>query len=228
MKKLSLVVFSLIIAAGTAFAVTELTTPEVYSWRYKIAIEVETPEGIKSGSAVRELRALKNNQELLPQVPPFNFEVVGEAIIIDLGERGKLFGLVGWRADLLGSFADVFEPHPRSFQSITTSLNHDVDLEPGTSRPFDREIWFVAFRDIEDPQSILTIEPEAFNEFFGDGVKLKSKTITIVDEPVSFGAVEDALSWIEYKRMGIGKWDPSRPDQAKYLTKNDLIQKGNF
>jgi hypothetical protein len=218
----------LVVGVVAAFALSEVIKPEVFTWRYKITVEIETPEGIKSGSAVRELRVLKNNREITPQVPPYNFEVVGEAVVVDMGERGTLFGLIGSRADLLGTFDDKFQSHPPSFRSMTTSLDYEAELELGITRPFERDIWFVAFEDIEDPQSIFTIKPEDFESFFGKGVKLKNKYITIVDEPISYGRVEQFLNWINFKRIGIKRWDPTKPDQAKYLTKNNFIEKGNL
>ena len=84
----------------------------------------------------------------------------------------------------------------------------------------------ISYKNTPLSQCIFTIKPAAFESVFGNGVKLKNKYITIVDEPVSFGKVENALSWIGKRPMGIGKVDPKRPDQAKYIAINSFIQKG--
>jgi hypothetical protein len=40
---------------GIAVAEAAEVTPLAGSWRYKMTVEVETPEGLKTGSAVREV-----------------------------------------------------------------------------------------------------------------------------------------------------------------------------
>ena len=61
--KFGLTTIVLVLVAGTAFAMSDYIVPS--TWRYKITVEVETPEGIKSGSAVREVRAWKNAAKLV-------------------------------------------------------------------------------------------------------------------------------------------------------------------
>jgi hypothetical protein len=56
MKKLTLVVIGVCALVGFAYAASELSSDnKTYSWRYKMTVEVETPEGIKTGSAVRQM-----------------------------------------------------------------------------------------------------------------------------------------------------------------------------
>src|SRR4051812_10059597 len=69
------------------------------TWHYKMTVTVETPEGIKTGSAVRAVTV-----HLVPrlslEVHP-TIEVKGEAVAVDLGRRGVLFALMrgGLRGD---------------------------------------------------------------------------------------------------------------------------------
>ena len=59
MKKLLIILGVLIIGGVTfAYAMSELNGNKSYSWRYKMTVEIETPEGIKTGSAVREVTIL--------------------------------------------------------------------------------------------------------------------------------------------------------------------------
>ncbi len=66
------------------------------SYRYRLAAEVETPEGLKTGSSVIEVNV---RQHISPggQVAESS-ESEGQAVIVDLGERGKLFVLLGSKA----------------------------------------------------------------------------------------------------------------------------------
>jgi len=62
------------------------------TWRYKMTVTVETPEGDRTGFAVREVM-VTTGIKLGPQSLP-NVKLRGEAIAIDLGERGTLFALL--------------------------------------------------------------------------------------------------------------------------------------
>src|ERR1700722_17123777 len=62
------------------------------SWRYKMTVTVETPEGVKMGSAVREVTRYRVFN--LTTKWTYRFKVRGEAIVIDLGKRGTLFPLL--------------------------------------------------------------------------------------------------------------------------------------
>jgi len=54
MKTILSLIIGLVLIAGAAFAVFQFSYKS-YSWRYKITVTVETPEGEVSGSAVREM-----------------------------------------------------------------------------------------------------------------------------------------------------------------------------
>jgi hypothetical protein len=61
--------------------------------RYKVTVEIETPEGIKTGSAVREV--FIQRQPELPESGP-DIKPKGEAVVIDLGKRGVVFALTSF------------------------------------------------------------------------------------------------------------------------------------
>jgi hypothetical protein len=98
MKKILVVVGILVVgAAAVAFAMSDTDGAKTYSWRYKMTVEIETPEGIKTGSAVREVTVWfepRNNPD--PRDPQYNIgkKIKGEAVVVDLGERGKVFALL--------------------------------------------------------------------------------------------------------------------------------------
>lgn len=71
-----LIVVVVIIAANAAWSAAFASG----TWRYKMTVTVETPEGLKTGSAVREVyvaRGLKITPESLPHV-----KVTGEAVVL--------------------------------------------------------------------------------------------------------------------------------------------------
>src|SRR5689334_19573264 len=63
--------------------------------RYRVTVTVETPEGIKTGSAVREASMYHETSILPDQGGTFYNIAKGQAVAVDLGKRGVLFVLLG-------------------------------------------------------------------------------------------------------------------------------------
>lgn len=93
-KKHSLLAgFLIVLGAGVAFAMADGV--KTYTWRYKMTIEVDTPEGVKVGSAVREVINEITPYPMDEQRPWRNrIRVKGEAVVVSLGGRGTFFALL--------------------------------------------------------------------------------------------------------------------------------------
>jgi hypothetical protein len=177
------------------------------AWRYKITVNVETPEGMKSGSAVREIsnRAAKIKLIDLPEVTD-SPEVSGEAVVVDLGDRGHLFALIDW--DSYYEFIKVFPYTAKG--DIAARIQYYSGLEAGLKGELvDKKYWplMVAFEDMNDAKSVVAVykvehcagnknhqdcngsQKSAFEkvnrleEVFGEGVKVKNIIIEVTDEP---------------------------------------------
>jgi hypothetical protein len=68
--------------------------------RYKLMIEVALDGVPKSGSGVIEVTYSKNNDPI--SSAEFSVDVRGEAVIVDLGSRGRLFALLKEGTDPIG------------------------------------------------------------------------------------------------------------------------------
>ncbi len=62
-----------------------------FTYRYRLSIEVETPEGVAIGSGVLSVRAV-DARGLDGMLPLSGTD--GEAVVVDLGKRGLLFALL--------------------------------------------------------------------------------------------------------------------------------------
>lgn len=82
-----------VIAIVIALLVKPVPDPNMGRWRYRMTVTVETPEGLKTGSAVREVKVDAGGLKLTPEMGP-SVEVIGEAVVVDLGKRGVLFALM--------------------------------------------------------------------------------------------------------------------------------------
>jgi hypothetical protein len=211
MKKV--LIFALVVmVAGTAFGMSDYIVPS--TWNYKITVEVETPEGIKTGSAVRQVAAMMQPRFPNPDMPPVVYAMRGEAVVVDLGERGRLFALIG--SDSYEEVDNAF-PFPGSDVHSAEGIKYYRSLNPGTKALLDPTKYpgypkLVTFTDINDPKTVkLVIKKEwidekhpiryrmvedRFEEYFGKGVRLKDITIEIADEPVTW-EIGKTLSWIE-------------------------------
>lgn len=189
------------------------------TWNYRITVEVETPEGVKSGSAVRQVVALLQPQ-ITPETHAVSYRVYGEAVVVDLGERGTLFGIIG-------SQDEVFDAFPKNFNSDVERLKYYRNLIPGKTGELPlNSIWFIRFENINDPQSIETVKAEKLPQYFGGDVHLKKITIEITEDPITYGKLSNVLTWFGDKRIGLKFADPRQTDQAKYLTSSSFSNGG--
>lgn len=164
--------------------------------RYRMTVSVDTPEGIRTGSAVRQMN--------LEQGQKGSGWVVGEAVVVDLGSRGTLFALmdgsnIGWGISYAAS-ADF-----RGLRDKNTPIGTKWTMTP-------REYpVLVAFKDINDPKTLRSlleiknngprygrdyiIASDHFEELFGSGIKLKEITVERTNDPITTG-IEKYLPWI--------------------------------
>ena len=185
------------------------------TWRYKITVNVETPEGLKSGSAVREVY-VADGPAILPGATG-NAKFKGEAVVVDLGARGLLFAPLD-RED----YYIVFEAFPipgmrggGGLESVGIryyrSLKNVNAVLPVNDYPN-----FVMFKNINDPLTVTpvleysdydqnlsphrqkqSIKADHFEELFGQGVRLKSVTIEMTDEKITW-SIAQRLPWLEH------------------------------
>src|SRR4051812_15423843 len=80
----------IVLAVGSVCAALPSGSGDTF--RYKMTVTVTTPEGDKTGSAVREV-SVTHGLHLTPEMQPA-VHLKGEAVVVDLGSRGVLFALL--------------------------------------------------------------------------------------------------------------------------------------
>lgn len=203
---------AVLVAASVAVAAEYVNRTE--SWRYKMTVEVETPEGIKTGFAVREVTVNK----VEPEIQGLNVtqaHVKGEAVVIDLGKRGVLFAVPA------NDYSTVFQAFPMpgkipgaegfthaGLDYYSTLKNARADLPPKLYP------WLVMFKDINDPKSVIMVKGgefdvqkqdyvpvDRFAKIFGDGVILKNVMIEMTEEPITW-QIDKWLPWLNQLKGG--------------------------
>lgn len=196
-KKFAILLFTAIFVVTMAcFATTSTGGGASGTWRYKITVNVDTPEGIKSGSAVREVSAHSDR--------PYNLAKAttkGEAVVVDLGERGTLFAIM----DYDGAYQVVFKAFPNAAGGLTPDgiryysalKNAKAELIPGEIPEFAR---LVTFTDLKNPKTVKGVDYRHLDKTFGQGVKIKSVTIEMTNDAVTWG-IEKWLTWLPELKM---------------------------
>lgn len=191
---------------------------KVYGWRYKMTVSVETPEGLKTGSAVREVSV---KFEPRPGYKPHPYyvttKVKGEAVVVDLGERGVLFALID-----PDDYRFVFEAFPGPPGLTPEGMKHYADLLPGQKSTLDSMPWLVTFVDRSEPRTIKAVTKANISDVFGQGVTLNRVGIEITTDAIIWGVVDKYLEWFGTRSLGLGFWDPKNPEAEKYLTSSSF------
>lgn len=247
-------VLSTLVAAGAALALAgcaNVTHEEFEPVRYQLTAEVETPEGVRTGSSVIAVTWAMSRTS--PPLGGSSYSVEGEAVAVDLPGGQTLFVLlrsatdVDWAAWVIKRIptagkAEQAKPSPSERAEQIASEERYLDLVradrgvhavwrpapphnlPGLSIPY-----FVRFRDLADPKSVEQVAPDDLASTFGPGYRLKSLTVQVTDDPVTTG-IERRLGWLEVQKgMLDNSGDPNRLHDVavKNLTKRDFLR-GNL
>jgi hypothetical protein len=200
-----------------------------YSWNQKLTVTVETPEGIKTGSAVTRVSAKVGGQSILSQAI-VSYRVEGEATFVDLGNGKYLFALLSsggdytpteywaqqaFRKQILGD-PEPYREEKARLSELFTKLQTNGKI---ANVPLDEYPLLVTFADLNDPKSVKAINPINLPATFGQGYRLKSITIEITDENVTEGQVEKLLVWLE-SLQGMAISEPLATQLVPFPTQN--------
>lgn len=174
------------------------------NYRYKLTVEVDTPEGVKSGHSVIEV--------IKPWRPGASSR--GQAVAVDLPGRQTLFVLL--RSEQTSDWSD--DAMAPAWPPIQRSGDEEKDVAAllraaramgqvplprvrklGAMGEMDHTPYFVRFKDMRDPMTIEKVDPDNMARSFGEGVRLKGLLVEITEETVSKG-IEKKLPWLIYLR----------------------------
>jgi hypothetical protein len=197
--------------------------------RYRLTVEVETPEGVKSGYSVWEYRVTDIKVGFTPQ----STEQRGEAVAVELPNGQTLFALLidgdgfpdyprhviedmlrqtpEYKANYETAFLEVFPVWTRGRKSWVVPPWRSPSGP--SEKPRSAYPMLVTFKDIADPASVKRVDPGDMSTSFGKGYRIKAITVQVTDEQVTTG-VQDRLPKPLYK--GFYNWDgKSNPNDGK-------------
>lgn len=180
-----------------------------HTYRYKLTVEVETPQGLRTGYAVREMTYSKQAVRL-PDMAGVVATQRGEAVVVDLPGGQTLFALLSMNGyeTLQAAFGD---DAPATLDAAEAD-GRVVELKPkpGSIPEQSGYPMLVRFRDLADPKSVEQVDPADLARSFGPGYRLASLTVQVTEEPVTRG-IEKRLAWL-------GRLDQYRTDPANPFT----------
>ena len=183
---------------------------ERYSWHQKLTVTVETPTGEVSGSSVSAVSWRKH--WIRWDGMGWSYDLTGEAVMVEVTPGRYLFALLGGpeKTEYTGLVAAA-SIAGRELQWIDEELFDEVrdkrDRAAGVIKVSEIQYpMMVTFGDIADPASVKLIDADDLAATFGPGVRLKSVTLEVTDEPVTLGRVEGVLGWLcdhitNYRRL---------------------------
>jgi hypothetical protein len=194
------------------------------SYRYKLALILNTPDGVKTGFNVVELRYFEVS---IPEQGEMH-DTRGQALYLNLGAgRRPLIALltrinraeeVRWLEDspslvlakvCLGGAGDLdwiemamrFKERCRRPLRITTADLPDL----------------VTFADVQDPKSVMLVDANNLSATLGPGVSWRSMTLEATDDPLTKG-IDEFLPWMREYQRNIQIWGL----KAFYSLKNSI------
>ena len=220
-----------------------------FSFRYRLTLEVETPEGIKTGTGVLECNASSSEDTSFKGFGGAGGYIRGEAITVDLGKRGVMFALL-IKIEKIGEYTnyeyafnlpiyvtkragraiDGRRARPPRYNLFTDYVREVAGVQGKLRVEVSDLPTLVRFRDVNDSTSVEQVDPFDLAVAFGPGVRWRSITLEMTDGPVTTG-IEKKLTWLPSLPTVLGgqpgkEYGPSAT-LANSLNSRSFVRKDN-
>lgn len=205
-------------------------------YRYRLTVEVETPDGLKTGSSVIEVRQLIGRSTIGGFNEQISYKIRGEAVAVDLPGDRTLYALlrsgddVEWAARVIPFLAPNAGDENRLDDLLLLKGKKDLPRTwPPVGHLSERPAYptLVTFSDEADPTSVMLVDPDDLAATFGPGVKLRRITAELTEDLVTTG-IEERLGWLsEYPepRLDPDYRGSTNPNLSQSLWHGDFRKK---
>jgi hypothetical protein len=227
-----------------AYAAYQIAFP-IYTHRYRLTVEVEVDGKVHSGSSVLQVSA-RQQPNVFPEAGALTW-LNGEAVFVDLGRAGNIVAILA----LGPKGQDVDGPEELAIKAFNVPrpnrpLGQYIDIAGMTGqRELPRSLMptLVTFSDLSDPRSAKVVYAtetyeirnakggfermgrrvavDAFEETFGEGVRLRRAWIELTNDPVTRG-IEAKLLWLtelKLKQQRSGYFSGSGEPRVSHFTR---------
>jgi hypothetical protein len=189
-----------------AMAAACSSQPTLPDYRYRLTVEVETPEGLRTGSSVIQVASHVSSKYAL-RPGDVTTQVTGEAAAIDLPGGKVLFALLTKPGSEEGANTYAFDAlitKPwQGWEEYVRDVNELVRRRYVGVLPPKAYPMLVTFGDIHDPKSVQKADPTNLAVSFGPGVRLRQIVVQMTDDPVT-AVIRRRLLWLgEYPKPSL-------------------------
>ena len=192
--------------ALAALSLSSCTVPEdeAPDYRYRLTVEVETPDGLKTGSSIIEVRQMIGRSTMGGFNEQTFYKIRGEALAVDLPGGRTLYALlrsgddVEWPARVIPFLAPAGRDDNRLDDLLLLKGKRELPRTwPPVGHLSGRSAYptLVTFSDEAEPTSVMLLNPDDLAATFGKGVTLKRITAELTDDPVTTG-IKERLGWL--------------------------------
>jgi len=180
-------------------------------WRYKLTLTLDTSRGRRTGSSVVEIR----HHETKGILEGHWASLEGEAVYVEMGSgRRPLVALLNgnrnpiWLDRLKRPVDGRWRDGPRTefvlkLYDNSAPIGDDIEnvfrLQPyrGPREIAPKDLPdLISFKDRSEPTTWFPVDPNNIALALGTGVKWRSITVEVTDEPVTFD-IENRLPWLK-------------------------------
>jgi hypothetical protein len=166
------------------------------SYRFRMTVEVETPQGLRSGSGVMKVMSYRT-LALTSEEKPGGGGLIGEAVVVDLPD-GPLFVLLKLpeaKGDLGAVVTLALAPEARGggIEAYTNAVKKLGGLFNRSHAELPREDWpmMVRFRNLNDPKSMQRIDLDAMG--------VERILLETTRDKMTVGIEKKFLGWLRLK-----------------------------
>lgn len=168
-----------LLVLAALFGLVVLITPWT-TIRYRLSVEVETPEGVKNGSGVN-MAGYSAEPEMFGARPFHHGVWRGEAIPVDLGARGTFYVLLTGRSATTGQPDAGYTQSQMLVQTLAPDIwqrNLSAStvfrlcfLSGSADVPHKLIPFLVRFRDEKDPKTVEAVDPATLPPVSGQALR---------------------------------------------------------
>ena len=206
------------------------------TYRYKLTLSLDTPNGVKTSFNVVELRYFEVSIPARGEM----HDTRGQALYLDLGPGQRpLIALLTRirRAEEVAPNYDEYRwledsPSPAlakvclggagnlDWIGMATRFNERC-RQPLSITPADLPD-LVTFGDVNNPKSVMLVDPNHLPATLGPGVSWRSMTLQVTDEPLTKG-IDEHLPWVRGYQQNL-----RIPELRSFQGLNDFVRSSYF
>ncbi len=182
-----------------------------YSYRFRIVIEVDTPQGVKSGSSVLQVTTVQYPRWLTLGANSTETWVRGEAVFVDLNNGRAVMGLLAFGQE--GASTHVADVPVQAFlQTSSRGRGYQPEWTRSISRVSENAILtgaqcplLLVCVKFEDPRSCQIADASELASALGEGFAFRRSWIEVTQLPIT-RRLKGSVPWVGSHQEALSVW----------------------